>query len=498
MKQTGLILVQNLGQILPESVFEQALLHNDTAISLAMPAKDSKGNAMVSVTKKLLSDLKDKPGGAIGFVKAVQEKYKDRKIVFQLSSFPAGYKLDDIQPYPILKNKFDKTGMVVFVDGPFKEPGAKEGDGYSGHYRGVQDLLVNKVLHHFEDKCGSDIDKLIAKMKTADTAKDIRNTLLDGKLSMVFLAQDGGSMVMSHPDIKQACQLMNGDVKLGWTSHDYDYKAEEPAPAKVGDDLLDGVGDEAPVVEPDKKDQVHKTDAAPQKLNDTARTSVPVVSDAASKITPVPTGMDRKARKKWMRNRFGENQTLWPKNWENAREVAVPVTVLEQIGKGSGGGMAALNALKSSTAPAPAVDQPGTKPTTTPDAAPGKDGAVTNPDLPMIPSNHVVGIEKWQNLPYVAAILDQKGKRADDLELLKSFQTDLPPFHDAVGLDKDDQLGLPFKAYVDLGAYSLQALALCAFNNKLEILRLRGLAGVKSETVAEVGPKPLMMKKRTG
>jgi hypothetical protein len=212
MAHSGVIIVKNKGQLIPEPYLEKVIKAFDSCYGLALVEE-----------KEILTDTVDKDVPIDVLIKT-QQDFRKESIVFHFGKYPSGFLKDDVQPFVALKHDNGKPALVLFLEGDFSGF-AKTGSLHSPEFFAAYDTLMPKLQDNF-NLTGHDIDKLMGHLQNAVSFKKEMNNLWLKQGNIVMLASSGE--VLSFSD-SVSNQRMKYD--WGWTTNRLDY-SEATFPAK--------------------------------------------------------------------------------------------------------------------------------------------------------------------------------------------------------------------------------------------------------------------------
>lgn len=254
MAHTGTFAAKLPNYKFPKDYLDRVIAANPTCFGYA-----------VKVPGGVILERADEPGSADVLL---DSEFDDKFMMVYFGNFDAGYKTDDIQPFPII---VDNDGPVVsaFIEGDYDF--SEEDNGHSHAFSLCNDSLSEK-LKGIYDMVGEDLTKFKDALKSKVIKKEITGLSKEyGIITLMF--GDGDIQTFANPEGVITHFPQDGF----WTTDTHGYvPAAKAEPAKV---------EEKPVVEEKKLSGLDKIKALKAKLPVT----VPSVKLPAEVIKPEAT-----------------------------------------------------------------------------------------------------------------------------------------------------------------------------------------------------------------
>lgn len=463
MKHNAIIVIQKAGEEVTPAYLERVFKEYGTYMGVA--AVDDKG-------KLAVSSVKGKPG--IDLVKAVTAEYGKKTIVFSFGKADNAILDEDMQPFPVLKDKDGSTLMAAFLDGGFEGYSVVKST-HTDEYHAVLDFIRPKIekIHRVAN---SGIPGLLTELADPLTNKEFQNAWSNRGNITLFCAD-------AEPVTFQSNNIQQGKFNWGWTSHAMGYKEQTVVksdaapvvadkPLTMLEKLQAKMRGEAPaevktpdvkVTAPPKTDTViHKQEIsedlewvgpAPALTKDGQRMTNQMKHDWwMGEIGYVPDAY-KKDRCKVQRKKGTKigvlaalaNKDALPK----PQEVATPIS---------------NDTIKAAAATSMAAPQPDLVKDTS------VKNVMTTEVMPILSPKQKLKVQtEWMKSGTVEKVLGDDMKKTFDPKLLKTFEENYQTFTDGLGVgDLDNTMGLSFEQIKGLGVVDIHALAVFAFNCRNE------------------------------
>lgn len=460
MKHNAIIVIQKAGEEITPAYLERVFKEYGTYMGVA--AVDDKG-------KLAVSSAKGKPG--VDLVKAVTAEYGKKTIVFSFGKADNAILDEDMQPFPVLKDKDGSTMMAAFLDGGFEGYSVVKST-HTDEYHAVLDFIRPKVEKIYKYANMEKLDGLIAELAEPVTAKDFQNAWTNRGNITLFCAD-------AEPITFQSNNIQQGKFNWGWTSHAMGYKEQtvvksEAAPAVV----------EKPLTMLEKLQAKMRGEAAPEVKTPDAKVTAPPptstvihkqeISDELEKVGPAPSmtkdgaRMTNQMKHDWWMAEVGYVPEAYKKDrCVVQRKKGTKIGVLAALAKPQDVATPISNEeIKAAAATSMAAPQP--------DPVHTKDTSVKNvmtaEVMPILSPKQKLKVQtEWMKSGTVEKVLGDDMKKTFDPKLLKTFEENYQTFTDGLGVgDLDNTMGLSFEQIKGLGAVDLHALAVFAFNCRNE------------------------------
>lgn len=470
MSQTGVIIRRKGNQLVPNEVFEKALINNPTAWGAAITTEDG---------------LQINCGGAedinVDFFQETINAFPKDDITFYLGNSDAAVNLEDVSPYVLLTNGDDPL-IVAFIEGNF--PGlAQEKSSHPPEFFLANSVLAPKLSELFE-LTDSNLDKLMVYIEKATFKKDILlNAVSRGYITIV--ASNGKSVTLAVGDTAK-------EYPWGWVSNTYDEVKPEAKPepaAKTAFPKRSTVREKASVP---PSGPVNQPKVEEPKTDTTAKDKAFTVS----KWKPA-AGMSRNQRKQEYKAILG----YLPKGWADGVEVEVYRDAKNSIVRSS-----QVKAMGLAVAGLPKLNNPGPQhnrddkdtdtehlPKPQPQAQPDK--PVTADILPIMAPKVRDYMKDFISQKDIQKLIAENADIITDPSKVASMEKKIATFSQQLGL-KDgsihDFMQLPYEVFDKFAKEQPQGLAVLAWSFKNMLASRLAKEAKKEEPViaAEATPEP--------
>lgn len=206
------------GHKLPVELLNKAFKDN-TTLAIAVGHMEAGKQPRVVVQRIQLDTLKHDAS----MLESLQEKYKDKDVLFFIDAPAAGTKTDDLPPYTLLWNTDNKPQMVVMFEDV--EDAAGE----------INTYLVPKA-NDWLAAAGMDVNKLVDVVDKPQNKRDLCSIGGDACIATILYA-NGKWKQYSRPGVEE--KDAGSDFEFGWTTNKFDYteaKGAHETPIEEEDD----------------------------------------------------------------------------------------------------------------------------------------------------------------------------------------------------------------------------------------------------------------------
>lgn len=317
---TEVIIVKNAGHDIPRGYLQTALKNCPTYLGLTVQGDDGAG-------QPLLETSAEKKTYDVDELLKILESMKDVRVVLQLGQMHHDFdESSDMMPYtfqiaPEKKGDDPVDILAIHLEGDFKDY-TKPGEGHTETYNLWDEYLFPTIQEKFE--AAEDLDNFFDRLRQTSFERGVLNTIGHRGVA-VFVPQFGEIISFGRNE------ELGGEYDWGTTSNHFNWgkttglaKAAEAAVAAVKKPvgrLARAMGSTAvststtppPVPEPqqDPKEQVHKTEATPKKLNEPKKDDNdpfarwPGTTSKTHTMVSIPTSLQGNARNRWIRTFLG-------------------------------------------------------------------------------------------------------------------------------------------------------------------------------------------------